>query len=167
MTQEETPSQAARAAAADYLREYNETRRGGLAVDGPNLLVQAFARFEEQTRTATEREVVAKAIPPEIAELVLRIGKAEWGQTFAHDADGHGQHIAESVRKTDEHFGDRGPQHMHGLYAEGTETVICHTGTSPNSPTIAQALTGAWNWLHDQAQDQSTILSELSGGSGV
>ncbi len=40
---------------------------------------------------------------------------------------------------------------MHGLYIKGTETVICHTGTSPNSGQIARALAGAWNHLRTLA----------------
>jgi len=89
-------------------------------------------------------------IPQDVLDLVQRIGRAEWGQTFAHDADGHADHVRESVKLTAENFGQTEPQHMHGLFVDGTETVICHTGTSPNSPAIAQALTGAWNWLYDQ-----------------
>lgn len=88
-------------------------------------------------------------IPEDLASLLRELGRAEWGQTHAHDAEGHGKHVAESVRMTTEHFGQDGPQHMHGLYLEGTETVICHTGTSPNSPQVARVLTGAWNYLLD------------------
>lgn len=91
-------------------------------------------------------------IPSAIAELVLRLGKAEWGQTPAYDADGHAAHVADSVRITADYFDQSGDQHMHGLYLKGTETVLCHTGTSPNSPTIAQAMTGAWNWLYEQCK---------------
>jgi hypothetical protein len=91
------------------------------------------------------------AIPPDIAASVLAIGRAEWGSTPEHDADGHAAHIRDSVLRTADHFGQVGPQKMQGLYVEGTGTVICHTGTSPNSAQIARALTGAWNWLHDQS----------------
>ncbi len=109
------------------------------------------------------------SIPSAIRELVLSIGEAEWGQTFAHDAEGHAEHIAESVRKTAAHFGQTEDQHMHGLYLKGTETVICHTGTSPNSPKIAQAMTGAWNWLlaECQAQGMSAGTAETGTGSGL
>jgi uncharacterized protein (DUF1786 family) len=97
-------------------------------------------------------EPTGAMIPADLAELILRLGKVEWGQTEAHDAEGHAAHIAESVRITAEHFGQEGPQHMHGLYLEGTETVACHTGTSPNSPQVARALAGAWNRLVDEAR---------------
>lgn len=98
-------------------------------------------------------EAQREAIPADIAAVVLRVGRAEWGQTESHDAEGHGRHVADSVRKTAAHFGQSGEQRMQGLYVEGTDKVICHTGTSPNSPDVARALTGAWNWLHDQVRD--------------
>lgn len=91
--------------------------------------------------------VAGISVPPEIVELVISLGAVQWGQTAAFDADGHGAHVAESVRLTEDHFQHGSPQHMHGLYLEGTGVVVCHTGTSPNSPQIARALTGAWNWL--------------------
>ena len=94
-------------------------------------------------------------IPKEIAEVVLKIGRAEWGSTGPHDADGHADHIRKSVKITAEHFEQTEPQKMHGLYIEGSETVICHTGTSPNSPTTARALTAAWNALHDQCKAEA------------
>ena len=87
-------------------------------------------------------------IPAEIVECVLRIGLVEWGATAPHDADGHSAHVRSSVIETAAHFGQTEPQPMNGLYVEGTETVLCHTGTSPNSPTTARALTAAWNALH-------------------
>lgn len=92
-------------------------------------------------------------IPFDIVETVLKIGRAERGATAPHDADGHAAHVRNSVIETAKHFDQTEPQPMNGLYVEGTETVICHTGTSPNSPTTARALTGAWNALHDQCAE--------------
>lgn len=97
------------------------------------------------------RAAPSATIPADIAQHVRKIGKVEWGQTPAHDADGHGRHIADSVRLTAANFGQTEDQHMHGLWLEGTETVLCHTGTSPNAPMTTQTLAGAWNWLVDQA----------------
>jgi len=104
-------------------------------------------------------------IPDDIREIVLKVGIAEWGQTEAFDADGHANHVAESVKLTTAYFDQSGPQHMHGLYIEGSGTVICHTGTSPNSPQIARALTGAWNWLHEQASAIEARSGETRSGS--
>jgi hypothetical protein len=135
-------------------------------VGGSSLRYRAFdygsTPIEDDTPTVTGQGV----IPDDIAAKVREIGRAEWGQTHAYDAEGHGRHIADSVRMTAAHFGQTGDQHMHGLFIEGTETVICHTGTSPNSPQIARALTGTWNWLHDQATTahptpSDGLLSEL------
>ena len=90
-------------------------------------------------------------IPRDIAEQVLRMGRAEWGATAEKDEAGHLADFTSTLRLTREHFNYADvPVAMHGLYLDGTETVLCHTGTSPNSATNAQALTGAWNWLHDQ-----------------
>lgn len=91
-------------------------------------------------------------IPGDIAAHVRKIGRVEWGQTPAHDAEGHGRHVADSVRMTAAHFGQTDDQHMHGLWLVGTETVLCHTGTSPNAPQTTRALVGAWNWLVDQVE---------------
>ncbi|WP_294277636.1 hypothetical protein [uncultured Sphingomonas sp.] len=91
-------------------------------------------------------------LPTDIAERLLATGHVEWGQTPALDPEAHGAHVTASCRLTDEYFGQQGDQHMHGLYPVGTNTVLCHTGTSPNSPLNARALAGAWNWLVDLAK---------------
>jgi hypothetical protein len=94
-------------------------------------------------------------IPREIAEQVLSMGRVEWGKTDEFTESGHLDHLQNSLRKTREHFNfEDVPVAMHGLYLEGTGTVLCHTGTSPNSGTNAQALAGAWNWLHEQCAAQ-------------
>lgn len=90
-------------------------------------------------------------IPADIAAQVLSMGRVEWGATAALTDTGHLEHLAGSLRLTREHFNfEDVPVPMNGLYLEGGETVLCHTGTSPNSGPNAQALAGAWNWLHDQ-----------------
>lgn len=94
-------------------------------------------------------------IPAEIAEVVLKIGEAEWGATAALDAEGHAAHVRESVEITAKHFDQTEPQPMNGLYLAGTDIVICHTGTSPNSAQIARALTGAWNRLYHECRERA------------
>lgn len=100
------------------------------------------------------------SIPSAIAEQVLSMGRVEWGATAELDDAGHLEHLASSLRLTREHFNYADvPIAMHGLYLAGTETVLCHTGTSPNSGANAQALMGAWNLLHDVCA-QGMQLSE-------
>jgi hypothetical protein len=77
----------------------------------------------------------------EMQKAALEIGHVEWGTTHSHDADGHADHVRNSVKITSETFEQIEDQKMHGLYVKGSETVIGHTGTSPNSPTHARILT--------------------------
>lgn len=94
-------------------------------------------------RKASLREV---DIPREIAELALELGEVEWGATAELVAAEHIADFTETLRLTREHFNyEDVPVQLHGLYLKGAETVVCHTGTSPNSPTIARTLAGLWN----------------------
>jgi hypothetical protein len=81
----------------------------------------------------------------EMQKAALAIGPVEWGSTPALNSLGHANHTKTSVEITAENFGQEGFQKMHGLYVAGTETVLCHTGTSPNSPTHARIMTALWN----------------------
>jgi len=121
-------------------------------------LITALRAAEAREKALRENEIPWN-IPPEIAEVVLKVGRAEWGATDAMDGEGHAECMAKSVKLTEQHFGLNGPQPMHGLYVEGTGTVVCHTGMSPNSANIARALTGAWNLLHEE------IARRALGGS--
>jgi hypothetical protein len=82
----------------------------------------------------------------------LAIGKVEWGATAALDAEQHAAHVKKSVEMTAEFFEQDGPQPMHGLYMAGDDIVICHTGTSPNSPTHARILMALWNRFVEEAE---------------
>jgi hypothetical protein len=96
-----------------------------------------------------------RTIPRDVCEQVLSMGRVEWGATDRLTDAGHIEHLTNSLRLTREHFNfEDTPVAMHGLYLEGTEKVLCHTGTSPNSAPNAQALAGAWNWLHEQCAAQ-------------
>lgn len=90
-------------------------------------------------------------IPSDIAAAVLALGKVEWGATAPQTDAEHVAGFENSLRLTREHFGTEGPQRLDGVYVAGSDIVLCHTGTSPNSPIHARSLTGAWNWLHDAA----------------
>lgn len=88
----------------------------------------------------------------EMQKAALAIGPVEWGMTHEHTAEEHAVHVQKSVEITAEHFAQEGPQKMHGLYVAGSETVIGHTGTSPNSPTHARILTALWNSFVEEAE---------------
>lgn len=133
--------------------------RAGKCDNSQNIAIRLSAVELDRSRAEWWR-----SIPDDIAQAVMAIGEAEWGQTPAHDANGHADHIRESVQMTAEHFGQTDAQHMHGLFIKGAGTVICHTGTSPNSPIHARALTGAWNFLLEGA---AQAIEARSGETGT
>ena len=94
----------------------------------------------------------------EMQKAALSIGRVEWGTTHELDAQGHADHTKTSVEMTADNFAQDGLQKMHGLYVAGTETVLCHTGTSPNSPTHARIMTALWNHFVDCAELASKDL---------
>ena len=81
----------------------------------------------------------------EMFAAALAIGPVEWGSTGELSISKHLEDTKASIKITSEYFGQTGNQSMHGLYVEGCNTVLCHTGTSPNSPTYARILTALWN----------------------
>ncbi|MBQ1479858.1 MAG: hypothetical protein IIZ30_07460 [Sphingomonas sp.] len=120
--------------------------------------IERDARLTDLTDTEVDSLIAAilkvdwkVSLPPHIAERVVTTGYVEWGATPQFEAAEHGNHVAESCRLTDAHFGQQGPRAMHGVYGKGTDTIVCHTGTSPNSGMNACAIAGAWNWLVDLA----------------
>jgi hypothetical protein len=88
----------------------------------------------------------------EMQRAALAVGRVEWGATKELNAQEHSDHIKTSVETTANTFGQEGLQRMHGLYLADTETVLCHTGTSPNSPTHARILTALWNSFVEGAE---------------
>lgn len=93
------------------------------------------------------------AVLQEMQKAALAIGRVEWGATHELDSQGYADQTKTSVEITADTFGQEGLQRMHGLYLKGTETVLCHTGTSPNSPTHARILTALWNNFVEVAED--------------
>jgi hypothetical protein len=102
------------------------------------------------------------AIFLEMQRAALSIGRVEWGSTRELDAQGHADQTKTSVEITANNFEQDGLQKMHGLYVAGTETVLCHTGTSPNSPTHARIMTALWNHFVECAE----LSREYSAGQG-
>ena len=99
-----------------------------------------------------EREVqlsVWANIPPDVARAVAVTGDAGWGRTAPMSATEIGQLVAQSVHTTEEFFSQPpGPKELIWLAStRDSDTVIAFVGTGPNSPLIAQALSGAWNLL--------------------
>lgn len=115
-------------------------------------VVDENAALKAENERLREEISLLKSLPDDIAETVIKLGPVEWGQTDPKDANGHGESVKNSVELTAAHFQQEGLQPMNGLYLVGEETVVCHTGTSPNSAQVARALTGAWNLMWDHAR---------------
>lgn len=105
-----------------------------------------IAELEEEVERLRE----APQIPQDIVEQVLSMGRVEWGATEEKTSQHHVADFENTLRLTREHFNyeDR-PVAMQGVYLAGTETVLCHTGTSPNSGQNARVIVGIWNQLYD------------------
>jgi len=88
----------------------------------------------------------------EMYAAALKIGRADWGSTGELSVEEHKAHLVASIENTAKSFEQTGPQAMHGVYIEGTNTVICHTGTSPNSPNHARIMAALWNRFVEEAR---------------
>jgi hypothetical protein len=151
-----------------------QIKRAMLAVENSGahrLLTDAVVQLEHAGRAladwvdlgepgASSNRLSAVTLPPDIAEAVVRMGKVEWGAVGPKTDAEHVSDFADSLQITREHFSLEDDRSLHGLYLEGTATVLCHTGTSPNSAVNARALAGAWNWLLDQCAS----LTKAGGG---
>ena len=121
----------------------------------PDPLCTEAARCIEALEAENERlrEALDVKIPRDVAEQVMEMGRVEWGATAEQTANQHIEGFSNSLRLTREHFNlEDVPVQLHGVYLAGTETILCHTGTSPNSGPNARILVGLWNRLYDEAR---------------
>lgn len=103
-------------------------------------------------------EAIVEAYP-DIAAVIEKIGRVEWGATVEQSDEAHIEDFANTLRLTREHFGTPEQTAKHGVYVEGTGVVVCHTGTSPNSGQHARVMVGLWNELADALAARS--LSQI------
>ena len=98
-------------------------------------------------------------IPEDIAKHMVKMGRVEWGAVKAKTDAEHIADFGDTLHITRKNFSTpEGPQELHGVFLAGSETVMCHTGTSPNSPTNAQIMAGLWN----SVLEQLTMTIEIS-----
>lgn len=102
-------------------------------------------------------------LPKELEERLLALGNVEWGHTGPLTDEEHAANLSSSLRLTREHFalGDE-PQDMMSVCLAGTEIVVCHTGTSPNSGLHAQLIVGLLNGLR-----ADLVLAQPSASSAA
>jgi len=98
-------------------------------------------------------------VPEDIEKRLLDAGLVVWGAVGPKPDSEHLADFASTLELTRQHFGTEGDAELHGLYLDGTDIVLGHTGVSPNSPLHARILVGLWNALHGE-------LSKDSGEDG-
>lgn len=89
-------------------------------------------------------------VPDDIEARIKEAGPVVWGLVGPKSDEDHLTDFASTLRLTREHFATEGDVELHGLYLDGTEIVVGHTGVSPNSPVHARILVGLWNALHSE-----------------
>ena len=88
------------------------------------------------------------SIPPELREVILAAGPASWNATAPMSAEEHGAEFARMVRDTQALHGlDDSPRAVHWLSVKDGLS-LAFVGSSPHSPHLTRALSGAWNRLH-------------------
>ena len=100
--------------------------------------------------------ILKAALPDDIVERVLAIGRVEWGTSHYQTDEQHVDDFRDTLRITREHFKrEERVTAIHGLFLAGSNTILANTGNSPNSPQHARILTGVWNQLVDLAEQQA------------
>lgn len=110
-------------------------------------LASQQAYSERLEAECAEYKTLLDGIPQNIWERIAAVGEVEWGATKEQTNESHVSDFKDSLQNTTDTFRLPSLNELHGLYLLGTDTVLCHTGTSPNSSAHARILCGLWNWL--------------------
>lgn len=85
-------------------------------------------------------------IPDDIIERMMAVGFIEWGAVNNKTDEQHIEDFRDTLAITRAaHQMPNGLQSLHGCYLPGSSTIVCHTGTSPNSGDHARIIAGLWN----------------------
>lgn len=115
-----------------------------------------FNLKQERPATNTDREprvpendgLMSALRESGLLEAAKALGGVEWVGTEAKSDDAHLDDFREILAMTrTKHSIGEGPREMHGVYLKGTGTVVCHTGTSPNSASHARIIVGLLNYV--------------------
>ncbi len=82
-----------------------------------------------------------------------KYGGVDWGGVGPHSDEKHAEQTLQSLKITRETSKLEGDQLLHGVFAKGNDTIVCHTGTSPVGAMHAQILTGLWNAMYHQVMN--------------
>jgi hypothetical protein len=148
----------------EYLEEIRHAmnRLRAKASEGVSISTSTVMNETAIVMDAVYRATAAKplannvSIPEDIVKRVIAIGRIEWGAVEEKTDEDIVAWFTANLAKTREHFGFTDDKtKLHGCYVEGEDIVLCHTGNSPNSPTHARAMAGAWNHLPELCQKQA------------
>lgn len=148
----------------------------GETVSAPAEPLQADLVAEASENHQWQPEVKWKPMDDEILAKLTWLTEqgVEWGSTGAQTDEEHVEQFRKTLQETHAHFNTTEPRELHGVYLKGTETVICHTGTSPNSPMFARIITGLimsalriHNNLAKAANSQTQIKEPANAGDEV
>ena len=99
-------------------------------------------------------------LPDDLTQRLLEAGPVVWGHTGPKFDVDHIADFTDTLRKTKEYFGTTDDAtDLQGVYLDGTEIVVAHTGTSPNSAAHARLIVGLWNALHDVAKQALSVAA--------
>jgi hypothetical protein len=100
--------------------------------------------------------MIKEEIPSDIMDMVLGLGKVDVGATSAMSIAEHGAGFTELLQRTCQAHGLEGATQMHSVRLLGIPVPVnlALVGNSPNSPTLARAICGAWNRFVDACADQ-------------
>jgi hypothetical protein len=91
------------------------------------------------------------ALTQEALEYLCASSFVEWGALPEKTDEELIADYAQSLKTTRAYFDLAGPTKLHGVYAEGTETVMAHIGNSPTAGVRAVIFAQLWNALRDEA----------------
>lgn len=115
--------------------------------------IQLLARECGELRAELEAARKWQELPGDVIAHIRKLGPVEWGAIGPKTDEEHLDDFRRTLTITrDSHGVTEEQTSLHGVYLRGTETVLCHTGNSPNGGSTALIIAGLWNGFHDSGR---------------
>lgn len=119
--------------------------------EAANVIEEQDRRIEELERELAEaRSVITDGFPDDLRQRILELGPVEWGAVGPQIAEKHIHDFIDTLEITRKEFNLPVKTELHGVYTEGENKIVCHTGTSPNSASHARIIVALLNWLYQK-----------------